>query len=299
METLRIKKDAATIGWLLLLGQLLMQGAATVIVFIGMVLHLSGTMMIGSDVGSFIANFMVMGIFWLIKRKELPPGEAKHGQNPLHSMKLTLFIMAAVIFLNETVSLFDYITNESLSVPLTEMTDSDSLWLNLLLVAVFPAIVEEFAFRKVIFGTMRQYGFAAAALFSSLMFGLMHQNFIQLIFAFEMGMVLCLLYEHTGKLVYCSLVHFTNNAYAVLLSAAPVPERVGLFLEIGLCVVGLIVTAWLLVSKQIRPRRLLQIESHEEKALLSVNFHSAMTSVPVIIYTVLCLLMCVVVVLVL
>lgn len=296
METLRIKKDAATIGWLLLFGQILMQGAATVIVFIGMLLNLSGTMMIGSDVGSFLANFVMMGIFWLVKRRELPAIESKRDQNPLNSMKLTLFTMAAVLFLNETVSLFDYLTNESLSVPLSEMTDSNSLWLNLLLIAVFPAIVEEFAFRKVIFGTMRQYGFGTAALFSSLMFGLMHQNFIQLIFAFEMGIVLCLLYEHTGKLVYCSLVHFANNAYAVLLSAAPISERTGLFLEIGLCLAGLIVTAGLIIGKKIRPRQLLQIGSDEEKQLLSENFRSAMTGISVIIYTVLCLLMCVLVV---
>lgn len=293
METLRIKKDVSVIGWLLLAGQIVMQGAAMLVMLFGMLFRLDGTLMIASDVGSFIANFVIMGIFWLAKRKELPPMETKRSENPL---KLILFALAAMICLNGTVSLLDYITNENLSVPIIEMTDSDSPLINLLLIAVFPAIVEEFAFRKVIFGAMRQYGFGTAALFSSLMFGLMHQNFIQLIFAFGMGMLLCLLYEHTGKLVCCSLLHFVNNAYAVLLSTLPVSERVGILIEISLCIVGLIVTVWLFISKGLTIRKLLQIVGDNDKKTLSGNLRTAMTSVPVMIYTVMCLIMCVLVV---
>lgn len=296
METLRIKKDAFAIGWLLLLGQMVMQGAAVFIMIIGLVFHLDNSLMIASDVGSFIANFIIMGIFLLVKRKELTHIEPKQGHNPL---RLCLMSMAAVICLNETMSLFDDITNQRLSVPMSEIINADSTVSNLLLIAVFPAIVEEFAFRKVIFGTMRQYGFATAALFSSLMFGLMHQNFIQLIFAFEMGIVLCLLYEYTGKLVYCSLIHFANNAYAVLLSTLPVSERNGLMIEIALCIVGTVITIWLLISKRLTLGKLLDIEKEENRKQLSENLRSTLTSVPVMIYMVLCLLMCVMVVIVL
>ncbi|MBQ8134941.1 MAG: CPBP family intramembrane metalloprotease [Clostridia bacterium] len=45
-----------------------------------------------------------------------------------------------------------------------------------------------------------------AAVTSSLIFGLVHMNFLQLFFAFSMGIILCYLFEATGKIVYCMLL---------------------------------------------------------------------------------------------
>ena len=66
-----LKKDAGAIGWLLLLGQFFMQGAALIVTAIAILFGIEGGLMIGSDVGSFIANFIILGIFWLCRRKEI------------------------------------------------------------------------------------------------------------------------------------------------------------------------------------------------------------------------------------
>ena len=89
------------------------------------------------------------------------------------------------------------------------------------LMSVFPGIVEELIFRGVLFRYLRRYGFFFAAFVSSLIFGLVHMNFTQLIFAGTMGFLLCVVYEKTGHLWCSMLLHFLNNAYAVLVDQIP------------------------------------------------------------------------------
>ena len=89
------------------------------------------------------------------------------------------------------------------------------------LMSIFPGIVEELIFRGVLFRYLRRYGFFFAALISSLIFGLVHMNFTQLIFAGTMGFLLCIVYEKTGHLWCSMLLHFLNNAYAVLMDLIP------------------------------------------------------------------------------
>ena len=84
-----------------------------------------------------------------------------------------------LILWNCACSFVDVATSHVLSVPFDEESRI-SFGFQMLTMAIFPAIVEEFAFRKVIFGVLRKYGFSLAAIFSSLCFGLMHQNVIQI-----------------------------------------------------------------------------------------------------------------------
>lgn len=279
-----LKRDAGVICWLLLLGQVFMQGAAMLASVIGILFGIEQAMLIGSDIGSFIANFIILGIFWLVRRKEISLPSGRSG----HPFKLTALAFTAVVFINGMVSSLDYATNQMFSIPLNSSGESVPLVTNLLLVAVFPAIVEEFAFRKVLFGVMRKHGFGVAAVFSSLMFALMHQNFIQLIFAFGMGLILCKLYECTGRLIYCMLVHFLNNAYSVLMGAVPLSADIMKFIEIAIGIIGIIVLIICIYTKKFNLKRFLNYEN-ELPAKIGVCFGK----ISVIIFTAFCLIMCV------
>ena len=73
-------KSVRTIGWLLLLGQLFFQTSAMLITVIAtLVANRSFEMgvIIGSDIGSFIANVIIFGVFWLIKKKDVKIFEQK------------------------------------------------------------------------------------------------------------------------------------------------------------------------------------------------------------------------------
>ena len=69
-------------------------------------------------------------------------------------------------------------------------------------VACVPAFVEEFLFRGVLFGVLRKYGDGFAILISSLLFGLMHGNIIQIPFAFIGGLALAFLVMYTLSLIH-------------------------------------------------------------------------------------------------
>lgn len=80
-------------------------------------------------------------------------------------------------------------------------------------------LVEEVVFRGVVYSAMRKrmgvYGAAAA---SSLIFAIAHANAAQTLPIFGMGMVLAVLYEHTGSLVASITFHVMNNALAFALT---------------------------------------------------------------------------------
>lgn len=88
--------------------------------------------------------------------------------------------------------------------------------LSVFAMAVFPALLEEFLFRGVIMGSLLKFGKPFAIFTSSLLFGLVHQNLVQIPFAFLVGLVLAFVVLETGSIWTGVLVHFLNNFIATL-----------------------------------------------------------------------------------
>ncbi len=94
-----------------------------------------------------------------------------------------------------------------------------ALPVQLLLIAIAAPISEEICFRGMLFGGLRErlpmYG---AALLSGLIFGALHAltgvSAVPPLIAF--GFILALLYEKTGSIVPCILLHMLNNCVALL-----------------------------------------------------------------------------------
>ena len=87
----------------------------------------------------------------------------------------------------------------------------------LLIIAVLPACVEEFVFRGLIYHSDRKNGILGAAVLSGLVFGLMHLNINQLSYALLMGIVFALLVEATGSMYSSMLAHFAANSYSIIM----------------------------------------------------------------------------------
>ena len=90
-----------------------------------------------------------------------------------------------------------------------------SFVLNLIIVAVLPALLEEAVFRGCLLRLLRPYGDWTAVIVSALLFGLMHGNLRQVPFAFIVGLMLGWLYVVTENIWMPIVVHFTNNAISV------------------------------------------------------------------------------------
>lgn len=85
--------------------------------------------------------------------------------------------------------------------------------------AVVPGFVEEFLFRGLILEKLLPYGRETAVIFSALLFGLMHQNAGQFLYATVAGLVLGYLYVITRSIWCGVLLHFSNNFFSVLMGA--------------------------------------------------------------------------------
>lgn len=89
-----------------------------------------------------------------------------------------------------------------------------------LLIAVIPAFAEEFVFRGVMFGNYKKSRMLPAIFMSAFLFGCMHMNFNQFLYAFMLGIYLAFLVEATGSILSSMLAHFVINFTSVIMSFA-------------------------------------------------------------------------------
>ncbi len=79
-------------------------------------------------------------------------------------------------------------------------------------------VIEELIFRIGLYGFLyRKMGFRAAALISSLVFGIYHMNVVQCVYAFCMGVILCVLYRRDNRVFVPICVHMGANLAVWLL----------------------------------------------------------------------------------
>lgn len=119
----------------------------------------------------------------------------------------------AVSILNENLSLFSY--ENTTGVTLGADTIQDKI-LYFICIAIVPAITEEFCFRGVLLNYLRKYGDYFAVLVSSILFGLVHGNFVQMPFAFIVGLVCGFLVIHTNSMLPAIILHLLNNGISVI-----------------------------------------------------------------------------------
>ncbi len=87
----------------------------------------------------------------------------------------------------------------------------------LLMMAVVAPLCEELVFRGIVYGTYRKSGnLLKAVILSALLFGLMHMNFNQAIYAFAIGIIMVLMVEATGSLWASLIFHVIFNANSVV-----------------------------------------------------------------------------------
>lgn len=88
----------------------------------------------------------------------------------------------------------------------------------LFMIGIFGPFCEEFVFRGVLYSGYKQSGSRLGAiLLSALLFGLMHMNVNQAIYAFAIGILLALLVEATGSLWASMVCHMVFNSEQVCL----------------------------------------------------------------------------------
>ncbi|MDO5382748.1 MAG: CPBP family intramembrane metalloprotease [Eubacteriales bacterium] len=132
-------------------------------------------------------------------------------KNALQSILTGYLMIPMVLFLSNLSMLFS--TNH-----LQESSQglmSYPFLVQVILMAVIPPLVEETVFRGVFFGTYKRAGLLGGAVMSGLVFGCIHLNINQFVYAFTIGILFAVMVEATGSIWSSVLAHFAVNTYSI------------------------------------------------------------------------------------
>ena len=97
--------------------------------------------------------------------------------------------------------------------------NSAGSYFQLLIIVILGPILEEIFFRGVIFGYLKKnFNIIAAIIVQALIFGIMHGNIVQSIYAFISGIVFAIVYLHYESLFACIIVHIEMNFFGTIVN---------------------------------------------------------------------------------
>ena len=171
--------------------------------------------------------------------------------------------MGGAMLANLLVSWLITFTKEVLGYKLTQndygtASDPLSLFVMFFAIAVAPAIFEEFAFRCCALGALKRFGKGFAVFSVSIIFGLIHGNVIQFVFAFFVGLILAYITVQTDNVLIAMVIHGINNGRSVIndmvvaMANEDVANKVSSVLFIVFLVLGIISLIYLLIKKSFK-----------------------------------------------
>lgn len=174
---------------------------------------------LNSNVSIILSQMIIAlpGIIYIIgsRGKVLSDIRFKHlgFLNIILLILFTVFMVPVISFINALSMMF--VKNHMVE-QLGEM-NTNPFWLNLILIALIPAIVEEMTFRGILYCGYRDSTIKRAVFASAFLFGVFHMNINQFCYAAVMAVVFAILYEATGSIFATMLVHFTFNSNSVIM----------------------------------------------------------------------------------
>ena len=162
----------------------------------------------------------------------------------MYSLFVVVVTLAASLVTSMVSTVFSVFTGSEPYVPSLGEEYSNphfAFFIDIVCTCIFPAFFEEFAFRGVLLNSLKKYGDIPAIVVSSLMFGLMHGNFVQLPYTFIMGLALGFVTLKTNS-IYCAVgAHFLNNFIATIQTWYPTVGAVFAYVILVLCIVSMLV----------------------------------------------------------
>lgn len=134
--------------------------------------------------------------------------------SPLAFLRLLLASIAIFYIFNLITVLSSFliekVRGKGISGPADAIINSNP-WVNLFFVCIVAPFMEEFIFRQLLYKRVAFFGGKVAVFVTGLLFGLLHPNLYQLIYATLLGFVFGGIRYFTGKLWPCILLHMSAN----------------------------------------------------------------------------------------
>lgn len=207
---------------------------------------------------TLISNILALAIIWLffkIRKKKLS-GEIQLNKCPVKSVLAAgLFGIGFGVVLGALISIIPF--SESMQNSFTDSYSALSAGnavISIISVAILAPIVEELFFRGLIYTRLKSgMNKIAAAVISSLLFGVMHGEIIWMLIGFMSGLALVWIFEKTRSLLGCITVHIANNTLSQLTAGiGEIPDWASYTL-LGIAVILLIGTIIYFGSRKNEP----------------------------------------------
>lgn len=122
-------------------------------------------------------------------------------------------IMPLLTFLNSISLLF---STNTIQGTIDGIITEYPMFVGIIVVGLIPCILEETIYRGVFFNEYRNINPRKAVLLSGMLFGLMHLNWNQFVYAFVMGMIFAVVVEASNSLLSTMIIHFMINGTSVI-----------------------------------------------------------------------------------
>lgn len=168
---------------------------------------------------SFLAIYCIATPLSTLALKPLP--KARPVKEKLGFGKFICALCIAFTFMevgmyvsNILIMLAQNLTGGSITNPVSESLDTGNLLINALCMGILFPILEELLFRKILCNRLIPLGERTTVVLSAAIFGLIHGNLYQFVYAFLVGLLFAYVYVKTGKLIYTIILHCILNLYA-------------------------------------------------------------------------------------
>ncbi len=168
-------------------------------------------------------DLIAMPLSWLLLLRRIPKNPASESggaeRTPLRVPTLLFFFpcIYALAIAGSILGRIAGLLGGELVDPATEAVLATDPWVTLLCAVILAPIAEELFFRKALIDRLSAYHPMDAILFSALLFGLIHGNLTQFLYAFPIGVLFGIIYWRTKNIRYTILLHMGMNTLGGLL----------------------------------------------------------------------------------
>jgi membrane protease YdiL (CAAX protease family) len=184
--------------------------------------------LVSTIISSVLTLIVLLPIYFGDKKKEKKAGEyIKYAIAKTDKWVLVAILgFSAALSLNIIISYTNLANLSSGFEMVSEAIYNSSVLIQILATVIMAPVVEELLVRGLIYKRMTRWTSPIiSAVVSSALFGLIHMNIVQFVYAFIIGMLLALVYEKFQNIWAPILFHFAANSTSILISNVPGVEE--------------------------------------------------------------------------
>ncbi|MBU9728990.1 aldose epimerase family protein [Diplocloster modestus] len=176
-----------------------------------------------SNVILLVSNVLLLPVMWMIFRRDEEQGlheRAMYGK--ISGFWVVLLAVCGCVGFNGLIAFSPLPVWFPQGKEVLSTLYGGNKWIVLLNVIVAAPLAEELLFRGIVYSRLREYtGRFNGILCSAFIFGLLHGNVLQFVYAFLLGLIFAYLYEVYGSIKAPVAAHCTANLFSVLMTETP------------------------------------------------------------------------------